>query len=96
MINSLIKGPISHLLLRKPTHAAFVAHSCADIQAKVPMEHVSGTGMVDMVGSKLTHPGLLQPGTSRSAHPDALNQSQTRLFDQSLYLSAQRGESGQV
>lgn len=45
----------------------------------------------DMAGSKLTRPGLLQPGTSRSAHPDAQNQSRTRLFDQSLYLRAQRG-----
>lgn len=58
----------------------------------MPMEHE----IIDTVGSALTRPGLLQPGTSRSAHPDAQNQSQTRLFDQSLYLRAQRGESGQL
>lgn len=86
MINSLI---IIQLLLKQPKHCASVAHPWAEIKVKVHVEHISSAKRVDAIESKLTRPGLLQPGTSRSAHPYALNQSRTRLFDQSLFLRAQ-------
>lgn len=82
---NLIKGHYEGLNMLLPQHKPVLGSS----------QTARGVRVEVMAGRRLTHPGLLQPGTSRSARPCALNQSRTRLSDQSLFLRTQAAGSGQ-